>query len=75
MDTEEPRITVDPTVLVGKPVIRGTRIPVELVLLADGWAEAEILDSYPHLGRADIQACLAYARDLLQSERVFPTAA
>ncbi len=77
MDTEEPRITLDPEVLVGKPVIRGTRIPVELVLglLADGWAEAGILDSYPHLGRADIQACLAYAPDLLQSERVFPTAA
>jgi len=77
MDKEEPRIALDPEVLVGKPVIRGTRISVELVLglLADGWSEAEILDSYPHLGRADIQACLAYARDLLQSERVFPTAA
>ena len=54
----------DPAVLVGKPIIRGTRIPVELVLglLADGWTEAAILDSYPHLTRADIQACLAYAR-------------
>jgi uncharacterized protein (DUF433 family) len=77
MDTDEPRITLDPAVLVGKPIIRGTRISVELVLglLADGWSEAEILDSYPHVTRADIQACLAYARDLVAEERVFPSAA
>ncbi len=64
MDTNEPRITLDPAVLAGKPIIRGTRIPVELVfgLLAEGWTEAAILDSHPHLTRADIQACLAYAR-------------
>lgn len=71
------RITLDPAVLAGKPVIRGTRIAVEFVieLMAEGWSEADILANYPHLQREDILACLAYARDLLQSERVFPTAA
>jgi uncharacterized protein (DUF433 family) len=74
---EHPRITLDPAVLAGKPVIRGTRIAVEFVieLMAEGWSEADILTNYPHLQREDILACLAYARDLLQSERVFPTAA
>lgn len=77
MDTTEPRITLDPAVLVGKPVVRGTRISVELVLdlMAQGWSEADILQSYPHLTRADIQACVAYARDLVAAERVFPSAA
>lgn len=75
--TEPSRITIDPTVLVGKPVIRGTRIAVEFVieLLAEGWTEAEILQNYPHLAREDILACLGYARDMLHSERVYPTAA
>ena len=74
---EHPRITLDPAVLAGKPVIRGTRIAVEFVieLMAEGWSEADILANYSHLTREDILACLAYARDLLQSERVFPTAA
>lgn len=77
MDTNETRIVLDPAVLVGKPIVRGTRISVELVLglMADGWSEPDILASYPHLTRADIQACLAYARDLVTSERVFPSAA
>jgi uncharacterized protein (DUF433 family) len=77
MDKDEPRIVVDPKVLVGKPVIRGTRISVELILdlMANGWSEAEILDGYPHITRADIQACLAHARDLVAEERLFPSAA
>jgi uncharacterized protein (DUF433 family) len=77
MNTEEPRITLNPSVLVGKPVIRGTRISVEhiLGLLAAGWSEAEILADYPGLTHEDVLACLAYARDLVASERVFPTAA
>jgi uncharacterized protein (DUF433 family) len=71
------RITVDPEVLVGKPVIRGTRISVEFVidLLARGWTGEQILREYNHLTSEDIQACLAYARDILQSERVFPVPA
>jgi uncharacterized protein (DUF433 family) len=58
---EHPRIVLDPNVMVGKPVICGTRITVELVigLLAQGWTEQEILDAYPHLTREDVLACLA----------------
>ncbi len=77
MATEHPRITLDPKVLVGKPVIRGTRLSVEFVigLMADGWTEAEILANYPGITHDDVIACLAYARDTLSSEKVFPTAA
>jgi uncharacterized protein (DUF433 family) len=68
-------IVLDPAVLAGKPVIRGTRLSVEFVigLMADGWNEADILANYP-LSHEDIAACLNYARDLLHSERVFPAA-
>jgi uncharacterized protein (DUF433 family) len=68
------RIIVDPKVLVGKPVIKDTRISVEFVidLLARGWTHEQILREYDHLTQGDIQACLAYARDILQSERVYP---
>jgi uncharacterized protein (DUF433 family) len=69
------RIVVDPAVLVGKPVIKGTRLSVELILelLSEGWTEEAILRSYPHLTPDDIRACVAYARDLVQEERVYPT--
>ncbi|HAH11770.1 MAG TPA: antitoxin [Alphaproteobacteria bacterium] len=55
------RITTDPKVLVGKPVIRGTRLSVEFIigLLADGWTEQDILDNYPNVVVEDIKACLA----------------
>ena len=74
---EHPRIVLDPNVLAGKPVVRGTRLAVEFVigLLAAGWSEGEILANYPGLTRDDILACLAYARDMLGSEKVFPSAA
>ena len=67
------RITIDPAVLVGKPVVRGTRIAVEFVieLLASGWTVERILKEYDHLTADDIQACLAYASDVLKSERVY----
>ncbi|RJF70380.1 DUF433 domain-containing protein [Rhodopseudomonas palustris] len=70
------RIVLDPSVQAGKPVIRGTRISVEFVigLMADGWTQADIIANYPTLTPDDIAACLAYARDVLQSERVFPAA-
>jgi len=73
----QPRIVLDPEVLAGKPVICGTRLSVEFVigLMADGWREAEILQNYPGLSHEDIIACLAYARDTLSSEKVFPSAA
>jgi uncharacterized protein (DUF433 family) len=69
-------IVLDPAILAGKPVIRGTRLSVEFVigLMADGWNEADILANYPGLSREDIAACLNYARDLLHSEKVFPAA-
>lgn len=71
------RIALDPAVLLGKPVVRGTRISVEHImsLLADGWSEADVLANHPQLTQTDIKACLAYARDLVASERVFPSAA
>jgi uncharacterized protein (DUF433 family) len=75
--TDHPRISIDPKVLVGKPVIRGTRLSVEFIigLLADGWAEADILANYPGITHDDILGCLAYAHDPLTEERVFPSAA
>ncbi len=75
--TEHPRISLAPDVLVGKPVIRGTRLSVEFVigLMADGWFEADILANYPDITHEDIIACLAYARDSLSSEKVYPSAA
>lgn len=67
------RIVIDPAVLAGKPVIKGTRISVELIidLLGRGWTVENILEEYEHLTREDIQACLAYAGDMLKSERVY----
>lgn len=68
------RIIVDPKILTGKPVVRGTRISVELVveLLAAGWSHEQILASYPHLSEDDIRACLGYASELLREEKVYP---
>jgi Uncharacterized conserved protein len=68
------RITIDPAVLVGKPVIKGTRLAVEFIvdLLAHGWTEEEILRNYPGITPEDIRACLAYASALLHAERVYP---
>ncbi len=70
------RITADPTVLVGKPVVRGTRIAVEFVLdlVASGWSFDQVLENYPGLTVEDIRACVAYAKDVLAEERVFPAA-
>lgn len=64
------RITVDPDVLVGKPVIKGTRIPVYLIveLVANGRATKEILKEYPRLKEEDIKAALLYASKLVESE-------
>jgi uncharacterized protein (DUF433 family) len=66
-----PRIERNPEVLVGKPVVRGTRLSVEWIigLLADGWTNGKILENYPRLSAEDIQACLAYAHDILASKR------
>lgn len=76
MDWQE-RIEIDPGILVGKPIVRGTRLAVEFIidLLAQGWTEAEILRNYPGLTREDVQACLGYASATLQAEKVYPLVA
>jgi uncharacterized protein (DUF433 family) len=70
------RIELDPKVLVGKPVVRGTRLAVEFVLemVASGVSEQDILANYPRLTHEDILACVAYAAEALKSERVYPIA-
>jgi len=64
------RIEINPKVMMGKPVIRGTRLTVELILrkLAEGASEAELLEAYPRLTRKDIQAAIRYAADTLAHE-------
>lgn len=68
------RIVLDPAILTGKPIIKGTRLAVEFIidLLAQGWSEPDILENYPGLTGEDIRACLAYASDALRQERVYP---
>ncbi len=68
------RIIVDPEILAGKPVIRGTRVAVEFILelLAAGQSESEILDNYPGLTRDDILACLSYASYLAHEYKAYP---
>ena len=64
------RIELNPKVMMGKPVIRGTRIPVELILrkLSEGATEDDLLDAYPRLTRANIQAAIGYAADTVAHE-------
>jgi len=66
------RIEINPEMMLGKPVIRGTRIPVELILqkLAEGATQADLLDGYPRLSEADIKAALAYAADMLSHQKI-----
>lgn len=66
------RIAIDPRVMLGKPVIRGTRIPVELIVrkLSEGATEDDLLDAYPRLKRSDIRAALTYAADSLAYEEI-----
>ena len=63
------RIESDKNVLLGKPVIKGTRISVEFILerLADGWSETKILESYPHLEKEDLQAVFAYLNEFVKN--------
>jgi uncharacterized protein (DUF433 family) len=64
------RIQVDPKIMLGKPVIRGTRVPVELLLrkLGEGASTEDLLDAYPNLDREDVQAALRYAADSISHE-------
>ena len=67
------RIIVDPNILVGKPVIKGTRLAVEFIidLFAQGWSIEEVLRNYPGITVADIQACFSYASASLKAEKVY----
>lgn len=69
---DHPRISQSPKVMTGKPVIRGTRIPVELILtlLGEGHSIQAVLDAYPGLKREDVLAAQAFAADYLSSFRV-----
>jgi uncharacterized protein (DUF433 family) len=66
------RIEINPKVMMGKPVIGGTRIPVELILqkISEGATEADLLEAYPKLTREDIQAAIRYAADTLAHEEI-----
>ena len=70
MDWKE-RIERNPAVLVGKPVVKGTRLSVEFVLdrLADGWTTEELVGKYPNLSSEDVLACLRYASEQLPPGR------
>ena len=68
------RITVDPKIMVGKPVIRGTRLSVQFIvgLLSQGASVEEILDEYDGLNREDVQACLLFASEALEDTTFVP---
>jgi uncharacterized protein (DUF433 family) len=67
------RIEINPDVLVGKPIIKGTRISVEFILelLANGWDTEKILKNYPQLTKEDILAAIEYSLEILKEEKVF----
>jgi uncharacterized protein (DUF433 family) len=66
-------ITADQEVMMGKPVIAGTRLTVEFIVerLADGWTEEELLRNYPGLTQEQIHACLAYAAEMLSEVQMY----
>lgn len=68
------RIVVDPKIMVGKPVIRGTRIPVDAILqrIADGMTTEEILKDYPNLTKDDVRAAIEYSVSLVRGEDIIP---
>ena len=68
------RIELNPEVMMGKPVIRGTRITVELILrkLGEGMDEANLLDAYPSLKREDIRAAMEYAAAVIAHDEILP---
>jgi uncharacterized protein (DUF433 family) len=70
--TIQERVEINPRIMMGKAVIRGTRIPVDLILrkLSEGGSETDLLDAYPRLTREDIHAAMRYAADALSHEEV-----
>jgi uncharacterized protein (DUF433 family) len=73
MNMEE-RIVVNPKIMVGKPIIRGTRIPVDAILnrLADGMSTGDILEEYPNITEEDIRAALIYVSHVIAGEQIIP---
>ena len=71
------RIVINPSILVGKPIIKGTRISVEFVigLLGQGWTVEQVLAEYDHIKLEDIHACLSYASEVLSNEKIYPISA
>lgn len=69
-------IEINPKIMMGKPVIKGTRITVELILekLSAGENEDDIIKSYPHITKEDIRAALAFAAQSLKGEKIYPIA-
>lgn len=74
MTNTHQKITINPNIMMGKPIIAGTRITVELILrqLAQGIAIEKILQNYPHLNRDDIYAAINYAANLTEQEHIYP---
>ena len=74
VEDEEDRITINPKVMLGKPVIKGTRIPVDAIIkrLAQGMSTQEILEEYPNLKEEDVRAALEYAAKVVSGEDVNP---
>ena len=70
-------IISDPKILIGKPIIKGARISVELILelFSAGWSEKQILDSYPSVSPESLRAVFAYLKDCIQQEFYFPISA
>ena len=69
------RIIVNPKIMVGKPVIKGTRVAVYEIIarVAQGWTFKEIIEDYPRITSEDIKAALLYAEKLVEGEDIFPT--
>jgi len=74
MNIMNQRIEINPKVMAGKPVIKGTRIPVDVIVrqLSQGMTEKEILEDYPNLKKEDIRAALVYAAELIEGEDILP---
>jgi uncharacterized protein (DUF433 family) len=72
--TDENRISIDPEICHGKPCIKGTRIPVALILemVEYGLSFKEIIEEYPHINVDDIKACIRFAKDLVNNEGIKP---
>lgn len=70
----KPRIISDPNVLLGKPVVEGTRLSVELILekLSDSWSYTDLLDAYPRLTIEGIEAALEYAAAVMRNDEEYP---